>query len=83
MLIAFNDNVFKNFVAENLNGNSKGSYSVKTNNSGGTPGGASRVHKIDSLTPYQNRYNKKNISKKQNISIYCNYDTTTYVTCYM
>lgn len=47
-----------------MNGNSKGGYSLKTNNSGGTPGGTSRVHKIDSLTPYQNRYNKKNYSKK-------------------
>lgn len=59
--------------------NGKGSYSVKTNNSGGTPGGTSRVHKIDSLTPYQNRYNLKKISKKQNMCMYCNYTTT--VTC--
>lgn len=46
-----------------MNGNSKGGYSLKTNNSGGTPGGTSRVHKIDSLTPYQNRYNKKIIQR--------------------
>lgn len=48
-----------------MNGNSKGGYSLKTNNSGGTPGGTSRVHKIDSLTPYQNRYNKKNIQRSE------------------
>lgn len=46
-----------------MNGNSKGGYSLKTSNSGGTPGGTSRVHKIDSLTPYQNRYNKKIIQR--------------------
>lgn len=62
-----------------MNGNSKGGYSLKTNNSGGTPGGTSRVHKIDSLTPYQNRYNKKNYLK-WNMYMYCNYNTTTYVT---
>ena len=42
-------------LTENMNGSSKGNYSIKASNSGGTPGGASRVHKIDSLTPYQNR----------------------------
>lgn len=65
--------VNNNIKKENMNGNSKGGYSLKTNNSGGTPGGTSRVHKIDSLTPYQNRWKiRARVTQKSGIRTWSN-----------
>ncbi|XP_061197079.1 replication protein A 70 kDa DNA-binding subunit-like isoform X2 [Saccostrea echinata] len=68
-----NNNVQKVTNAGNVNGAPKGNYSLKANTPGGTPGGSTKVHKIDSLTPYQNRWRiRARVTQKSGIRTWSN-----------